>query len=160
MWTADPHASGLLHPCAARISRHEVVRIRWADPHRLHELSGVGGWAYGRRHGCHRGRENAVAALSKRPHAHPYAIPPFPAAHRVWLIRQGIAEPLGFVPKRPVLGGYVFDVYAHCRHAGGRRPWLRTCDGFNAAVAWTVQREPEIRALIAQNAPEPQVWPA
>ena len=104
--------------------------------------------------------KNAAAALSKRPHEHPYAIPPFPAAQGVWLIRQGAAEPLGFVLKRPVLGGYVFDVYAHSRDAGGRRPWLRTCDGFNAAVAWTVQPEPEIRAVIDQNAPEPQVWPA
>lgn len=104
--------------------------------------------------------KNAAAALSKRPHEHPYAIPPFPAAQGVWLIRQEAAEPLGFVLKRPVLGGYVFDVYAHCRDAGGRRPWLRTCDGFNAAVAWTIQHEPEIRALIAKSTPEPQVWPA
>ena len=104
--------------------------------------------------------KNAAAALNKRPHEHPYAIPPIPGGQGVWLIRQGDAEPLGFVVTRAVLGGYVFDVYAHCRDAGGGRPWLRAVDGFNAAVAWTIQHEPEIRALIAQNTPEPQVWPA
>jgi hypothetical protein len=103
--------------------------------------------------------ETAAAILRKRPHEHPYAIPPIPGGQGVWLIRQGDAAPLGYVLKRAVLGGYVFDVYAHCRDDAGGRPWLHTCEGFNAAVAWAVQHDGEIRALIARSTPEPQPWP-
>lgn len=103
---------------------------------------------------------NAAAALAKRPHEHPYAIPPMPGGQGLWLIRQGAAAPLGFVRMRPVLGGYAFDVYAHCRDDGGRRPWLHTAGSLDSAVAWALQHDREIRALIARCAPEPDVWPA
>jgi hypothetical protein len=53
----------------------------------------------------------------------------------------------------------VYDVYAHSRDDGGRRPWLRTFDTPNAAVAWAVQHEADIRALIERSSPEPEVWP-
>jgi hypothetical protein len=104
---------------------------------------------------------NAAAVLAKRPLEHPYAIPPEPGAQGLWLIRQGAAAaPLGYVRQRPVLGGYAFDVYAHCRDEGGRRPWLHTADSFNSAIAWAVQHDSEIRTLIARHAPEPDPWPA
>jgi len=41
----------------------------------------------------------------------------------------------------------------------GRRPWLRTFDTLSAAVAWAVQPEAEIRALIERSSPEPEAWP-
>lgn len=98
--------------------------------------------------------------LRRRPHEHPYAIPPIPGGRGLWLIRQGEADPLGYVLMRPMQAGFVFDIYAHCRDAGGRRPWLHTAPTFNSAVAWTVQHDLEIRALIAWSSPELEEWPA
>lgn len=98
--------------------------------------------------------------LRRRPYEHPYAIPPFPDGQGLWQIRQVVTDPLGYVRHRPVTGGFAFDVYAHCRDAGGQSPWLHTAESFNSAVAWTVQHDREIRALIARSSPEPDVWPA
>jgi len=103
--------------------------------------------------------EAARAALKRRPLEHPYAIPAFPGAQGLWLIQAGQADPLGYVKSRTVRGGYVFDVYAHCRDDAGGRPWVHTASSFNSAVAWAVQHDPEIRALIARSSPEPDVWP-
>ena len=98
-------------------------------------------------------------ALARPPHEHPYALPVFPGSHGLWLVQQRPAPPLGYVTTRNVLGGWVFDVCAHCRDATGRRPWLRTFDTLTAAVAWTVQHEAEIRTLIERSSPEPEAWP-
>ncbi len=56
-------------------------------------------------------------------------------------------------------GGFVYDVYAHCRDDKGGRPWLKTFRTFNSAVAWPVQHERDIYELIARNSPEPEPWP-
>jgi hypothetical protein len=97
--------------------------------------------------------------LRRRPLEHPYAIPPFPGAQGLWLIRVGDADALGYVRIRPVQGGHVFDVYAHCRDDGGGRPWLHTAKSFKSAIAWAMQHDREIFALIARSTPEPDVWP-
>ena len=97
--------------------------------------------------------------LKRRRLEHPYAIPAFPGAQGLWLIRVGEADPLGYIRTRAVQGGHVFDVYAHCRDDAGGRPWLFTAPSFNAGVAWAVQNGAEILALIARSAPEPDVWP-
>lgn len=97
--------------------------------------------------------------LKRRPHEHPYAIPAFPGAQGLWLIRVGDAAPLGYLRSRAVCGGYVFDVYAHCRDDAGGRPWVHAATSFNSAVAWAVQHDAEIRAVIARSAPEPEAWP-
>jgi len=97
--------------------------------------------------------------LAKRREQHPYARPVFPGAHGLWLVQQQPAPPLGYVTTRSSMGRWVFDVYAHCRDDGGRRPWLRTFDTLNAAVAWAVQHEAEIRTLIERSSPEPEAWP-
>ena len=36
---------------------------------------------------------------------------------------------------------------------------MHTATSFNYAVAWAVQHDPEIRALISRSTPEPDVWP-
>ena len=103
--------------------------------------------------------EQAAAVLRRRPYEHPYAVPSIPGGQGLWQIRQVVTDPLGYVRQRPVQGGFVFDVYAHCRDVGGRRPWLHTAESFNSAVAWTIQHDREIRALIARSTPEPDAWP-
>ena len=103
--------------------------------------------------------EQAAAVLRRRPPAHPYAIPPIPGGHGLWLIRQGKSPPLGYVRTRRITGGLAFDVYAHCRDEHGRRPWLQTASTLNSAVAWAIQHDEDIRALIAKNFPELEVWP-
>jgi len=102
----------------------------------------------------------AEAVLRRRPLEHPYAIPPIPGGQGLWLVRRGEAEPLGYVRMRPVVGGFAFDVHAHCRDDGGGRPWLHTAGSLDAAVAWAVQHDTEIQALIARSTPEPEAWPA
>jgi len=97
--------------------------------------------------------------LAKQPHEHPHALPVFPGAQGLWLVRQGAAPPLGYVTSRSAVGRWVFDAYAHCRDDGGRRPWLRTFDTLSSAVAWMMQHERELRELIARSAPEPEAWP-
>ena len=104
-------------------------------------------------------RDAARAALRRRKLEHPYAIPAFPGSQGLWLIQVRQADPLGYVKSRTVRGGYVFDVYARCRDDAGGRHWVHTATSFNSAVAWAVQHDPEIRALIARSNPEPDVWP-
>jgi len=99
------------------------------------------------------------SVLRQRPHEHPHAHPPFPGARGLWLVQQAPAPPLGYVTTRSHVGRWVFDAYAHCRDDGGRRPWLRTFETLNSAVAWMVQHEHHVRALIARSAPEPEAWP-
>jgi len=97
--------------------------------------------------------------LKRRRLENPYAIPAFPGSQGLLLIQVGQAAPLGYLKSRAVRGGFVFDVYAHCRDDAGGRPWVHTATSFNSAVAWAVQHDPEIRALIARSSPEPDVWP-
>lgn len=104
--------------------------------------------------------EQAAAILRQRPYAHPYAIPPTPGGQGVWLVRQPGHDPLGYVVIRPVQGGFLFDIYAHCRDDSQRRPRLHAAPSLNSVVAWAIQHASEIRALIARSAQEPEAWPA
>lgn len=96
--------------------------------------------------------------LRRRPDEHPFAIPVAPGAQGLWPIRV-TPTPIGYVLKRSEGGGFVYDVYAHCRDDKGGRPWLKTFRTFNSAVAWAVQHERDIFELIAKNSPEPELWP-
>jgi hypothetical protein len=97
----------------------------------------------------------AQIVLKRQPYRHPYAIPAFSGSQGLWLIQIGPADPLGYLRSRAVRGGYVFDVYAHCRDDAGGGPWVHTATSLNSAVAWAVQHDPEIRALIARSTPSP-----
>lgn len=97
--------------------------------------------------------------LEKRREHHSNARPVFPGSHGLWLLQQQPAPPLGHITTRSSTGRWVFDVCAHCRDDNDCRPWLRAFCTLNAAVAWTVQHEAEIRALIERSSPEPEAWP-
>lgn len=99
------------------------------------------------------------SVLRRRPHEHPHAHAPFQGAQGLWLVQRTPAPPLGDVTMRSTVGRWVFDAYAHCRDDGGRPPWLRAFDTLSSAVAWMVQHEPEVRALIARSSSEPDAWP-
>jgi len=103
--------------------------------------------------------DSVKTILRRRPDSHPYGIPPAPGGQGVWLVRRTRSNPLGYVLKRPDAGTFVYDVYAHCRDEHGKRPWLKTFTTFNSAIAWAIQHESEIGALIARSNPEPEVWP-
>lgn len=105
------------------------------------------------------GRGESVAAiLRRRPDEHPFAVPPFPGGQGIWLIRV-TPMPIGYVLKRNLDGGFVYDFYAHCRDEAGKRPWLKTFKTFNSAVAWGAQHERDIRELINKSTPETEPWP-
>jgi hypothetical protein len=98
------------------------------------------------------GSGEAIDRIMKRPdQAHPHAHGSF----GFWVVRQDPAPPLGWVLARSQSGVWVFDAYAYCRDDSGRRPWLRTFATLNSAVAWMLQHERDIRALIARSAQEP-----
>lgn len=83
-----------------------------------------------------KGSGDAMRRILTQPrHEHPFALPVFPGSHGLWLVQQRPAPPLGYITTRSVMGRWVFDVYAYCRDDGGRRPWLRTFNTLNAAVA-------------------------
>ncbi|RPE78960.1 MULTISPECIES: hypothetical protein [unclassified Frondihabitans] len=93
-----------------------------------------------------------VDRILRRPaQSHPYAHGSF----GFWLIEQKPAPPLGWVLARSDNGVWVLDAYAHCRDAAGKRPWLRTFGTLNSAVAWMLQHEGDIRALMKRSDPEP-----
>jgi len=52
-----------------------------------------------------------------------------------------------------------FHAYAHCRDDEGKRPWLHEFSTLNAAAAWMMHHERQIREFNAQHGPETQVWP-
>lgn len=104
--------------------------------------------------------EQAAAILRQRPHAHPYAVPPAPDGPGLWLVRQPGHDPLGYVVIRPVQGGFLFDIYAHCRDYSHCRLWPHAAPSFNSTVAWAIEHTSEIRAPIARSTPEPEAWPA
>lgn len=62
--------------------------------------------------------------LAKRQEQHPHACPMLPGAHGLWLVQQQPASPLAHVTTRSSMGRSMYDVHAHCRDNGGRRPWL------------------------------------
>lgn len=103
---------------------------------------------------------NAASVLRQRTPEHPLAVPPLPGTWGEWQVRRTREAPLGYVRTRSHLGRLVYDCYAHCRDGEGRRPWLRTTDTLDSAVAWMLQHEAEISALIGRSTPEPEVWPA
>lgn len=99
------------------------------------------------------------SVLRQRPQEHPYAHAPFHGAQGLWLVQRAPASPLGYVTMRSTLSRWVFDAYAHCRDDGDRRPSLRTFDTLHWAVAWMMQRESDVGALIERSSPETEVWP-
>jgi hypothetical protein len=108
-----------------------------------------------------RGAGEAAAKILRRPiPTHPLAVPPVPGTFGVWQVRRARSSPLGYVLSRPKLGGIVYHCYAHGRDGAGGRPWLRTEDSLNSAVAWMVQHEMELVALTSRLHPEPEKWPA
>ncbi|MFJ2355621.1 hypothetical protein [Frigoribacterium sp. NPDC087798] len=46
----------------------------------------------------------------------------FPKSYGLWLVQQQPAPPLRYITTRSSMGRWVFDVYAHYRNEGGRRP--------------------------------------
>ncbi|GAA4682669.1 hypothetical protein [Frondihabitans cladoniiphilus] len=107
------------------------------------------------------GSGEAIARILRRPiPSHPLAVPPIPGSFGSWQVRRHRAVPIGYVNMRSVDGRHVFDAYAHCRDAKGGRPWLRTFDTLNSAVAWMVQHEAQLRAFNDRHDPEPEEWPA
>jgi hypothetical protein len=107
------------------------------------------------------GSGEAIAKILRRPiPSHPLAVPPIPGTYGTWQVRRHRAVPIGYVNTRSLDGRHVFDAYAHCRDDNGGRPWLRTFDTLNSAVAWMIQHEVEIRAFKDRHDDEPEEWPA
>lgn len=94
--------------------------------------------------------------LASRAPNHPHAHAPFPGAQGHWVIQQPPRAPLGWVISRSQGNGPRYHAYAHCRDAENRRPWLREFETLNSAVAWMLQHEQDIRALIGRLGPEPE----
>ena len=110
--------------------------------------------------GVQTSNRNATRVLRQEIPSHPLAVPSVPGSWGEWQVRRVRDAPLGYVRTRSHLGRNVFDVYAHCRDAQGRRPCLRTFESLNSAVAWMLQHEAEIGALIVSSSPELEPWPA
>jgi hypothetical protein len=103
----------------------------------------------------------AIARILRRPiPMHPLAVPPIPGTWGTWQVRRDRATPIGYVNTRSLEGRHVFDAYARCRDKNGGRPWLRTFDTLNSAVAWMIQHEAEIRTFNDRHDDEPEEWPA
>jgi hypothetical protein len=92
--------------------------------------------------------------------SHPLAVPPIPGTFGVWQVRRVKEVPLGYVLSRNEGGRPVYHCYAHGRDDAGGRPWLRTADSLNSAVAWMIQHERDLAALTRRLHPEPEEWPA
>lgn len=98
------------------------------------------------------GTGEAVNRILRRPaQSHPFAH----GSWGYWVVQRRPAPPLGWILTRDLRGVWVFDCYARCRDSNGLRPWLRTEATLNSAVAWMLQHDREISALIARSAPEP-----
>ncbi|BDZ48255.1 hypothetical protein GCM10025867_04960 [Frondihabitans sucicola] len=107
------------------------------------------------------GSGEAIAKILRRPiPSHPLAVPPVPGTYGTWQVRRHRSAPIGYVNMRSLNGRHVYDAYAHCRDDNGGRPWLRTFDTLNSAVAWIIQHEDQIQAYIDRHHPEPEQWPA
>lgn len=88
--------------------------------------------------------------------SHPLAVPAVKNTFGAWQVRRDQKNPIGYVLHRSLDGRTVYDCYAHCRDGGGKRPWLKTFEAFNSAVAWMIQHEDELRAFNNRH----DVWPA
>jgi hypothetical protein len=120
---------------------------------------GDGGRSYAPAVGV-QGPGESVAKIIGRPNpSHPLAVPPVPGTFGVRQIRRPPAAPLGYVLTRSLDGRSVYDAYAFCRDEGGRRPWLRTFESLNSAVAWMIQHEDQIQGFNARHDVEPDRWP-
>ena len=120
-------------------------------------MSAVGRTVLGMR--AQESSSGAAAALRRPLPHHPLAVPELPDSWGAWQVRRVPASPLGYVRVRSSEGRWVFDCHAHCRDARGGRPWLHTAESLASAVAWMLQREPEISAFAARHDPEPDTWP-
>lgn len=106
------------------------------------------------------GPGESVAKILRRPiPTHPLAVPPIAGTFGVWQVRRVRESPIGYVLSRNEHGVTVYHCYAHGRDDAGGRPWLRTTDSLNSAVAWMVQHEGELSVLQQRLHPEPDAWP-
>lgn len=120
----------------------------------------VGGYSYRPLMGVH-GRGESVERIVGRPiPSHPLAVPAIKGTFGAWQVRRHRANPIGYVLTRSESGRTVYDCYAHCRDGGGKRPWLRTFESLNSAVAWMIQHEDQLHAFNARHDIEPDTWPA
>jgi hypothetical protein len=103
--------------------------------------------------------ESVDKMLRAPPPSHPFAVPPSPGTVGVWQIRRVKEAPIGYVVRRPSHGVPTFHAYAHCRDDEGKRPWLHEFSTLNAAAAWMMQHERQLREFNARHGPETQVWP-
>lgn len=103
--------------------------------------------------------ESVAKILRRAIPSHPLAVPPIAGTFGVWQIRRVRESPIGYVLSRNENGSTVYHCYAHGRDDAGGRPWLRTTESLNSAVAWMVQHQGELSALQRQLHPEPDVWP-
>lgn len=110
--------------------------------------------------GVQTSNENASRVLRQAIPSHPLAVPSVPGSWGEWQVRRVRNAPLGYVRTRSHLGQNVYDVHAHGRDDQGGRPWLRTFESLNSAVAWMVQHEAELSALTERLHAEPDEWPA
>jgi hypothetical protein len=107
------------------------------------------------------GSGESVSRFIGRPiPSHPLAVPAIKNTFGAWQVRRHRKNPLGYVLQRSDDGRTVYDCYARCRDGGGKRPWLKTFDTLNAAVAWMIQHEAELHAFNSRHDVEPDAWPA
>ncbi|RPE78121.1 MULTISPECIES: hypothetical protein [unclassified Frondihabitans] len=92
--------------------------------------------------------------------SHPLAVPAVKNTFGAWQVRRDRTNPLGYVVNCSLDGRTVYDAYAHCRDGGKKRPWLRTFESLNSAVAWMIQHEDELLAFNSRHDVEPDVWPS
>ncbi|MGA1813096.1 hypothetical protein VH571_11990 [Frondihabitans sp. 4ASC-45] len=106
------------------------------------------------------GPGESVDKILRRPiPSRPLAVPPAASTFGVWQIRRVRESPIGYVLSGSENGVVVYHCYAHGREDAGGRPWLRTTDSLNSAVAWMIQNESELSTLQRQLHPEPDAWP-
>lgn len=121
--------------------------------------SGDGGPPYAPAVGVTGPGESVKKILSRPVPTHPLVVPPIAGAFGVWQVRRIRGAPIGYVLSRSQNGAPLYHCYAHCRDDAGGRPWLRTTDSLNSAVAWMTQHEAELHALQQRLHPEPDAWP-
>jgi hypothetical protein len=102
--------------------------------------------------GVQSGFHNIGRALAKASASHPHAH----GSVGFWVVQRPPEPPLGWVITIDAGNAWEFTAYAYCWDTSNKRPWLKMFSSLNAAVAWMLQHEAEIRALIASSAPEPR----
>lgn len=104
--------------------------------------------------------ESAKRLIGRPIPSHPLAVPPRKNSFGAWQVRRHPNNPIGYVLLRSDDGRNVYDSYAYCRDNGGKRPWLKTFESLNSAVAWMIQHEDDLHAFNSRHDIEPDVWPA